>query len=323
MIYIGINGFGRIARVLIRQILNDKKLNSSLSTALNKNFSWLRKNYTEEDVMELFFDDMINEIPVLDKGKLIEIVFRKDFYPLKLKKGRYSISDLPVIIMAGGKGLRLDPFTRILPKPLIPIGNEPIIKIIMDKFGFYGIKNFYLTLNDKAKMIKAFFHGNNLGYNINFIEEEKPLGTAGSLKYISEIIEGPFFLNNCDIVIKYDYREIYKFFKNNKNDITIVGSVQEYSIPYGVCEIQNGGNLVSINEKPKYELLVNTGLYLIDKSVLELIPNDSNFNMNDLINKAMEKKLKVGVFPVSEKSWIDIGQWNLYNKTIDELVKNE
>ena len=157
--------------------------------------------------------------------------------------------------MAGGKGMRLDPFTRILPKALIPLKNDPIIKVIMDMFGNYGMQDFYITLNDKAKMIKAYFHDHDSDYNLNFIDEGKPLGTAGSLKFLQGKIKEPFFVSNCDIIIKNDYGKIFNFHQDKKNALTLVGSMQHHTVPYGVCEIEKGGDLITIREKPEYEII--------------------------------------------------------------------
>ena len=223
--------------------------------------------------------------------------------------------------MGGGKGTRLDPFTRILPKPLIPMGNDPIIKIIMDEFGKYGMSDFYITLNNKGKMIKAYFHDHNLPYKINFIEEQKPLGTAGALKLIKPKLKETFFVSNCDIIIKSDYNDIIKFHKERKNSLTLVGSMQHYTIPYGVCEIENGGDLISIREKPQYDFLTNTGMYVLELDVLNLIPGDTYFDMTDLIKAIQGKGQKVGVFPVSKESWIDVGQWAEYKNAIQKIEK--
>jgi len=318
-IVLGVFTMGDFARA----ILNNYNLDSPLHSVIKKDFSSLNFDYTNEDIIELFLDETINEIPVLENGELRNIIFRNDIPQSKIDQKNNIISKLPVVIMAGGRGVRLDPFTRVLPKPLIPLGDDPIIKVIMDKFGYYNIRDFYISLNDKEKMIKAYFYDKNLEYNINYIQENEPLGTAGSLKYLSKTITKPFFLNNCDIIIKYDYRKIYDFFNNNDYKMVIVGSLREYSIPYGICEIKNGGELISINEKPTYELLANTGLYLIDSSVLSIIPDDTMYDMNDLIIEALERKIKIGVYPVPENSWFDIGEWSAYNRTIKEFVDND
>jgi len=242
---------------------------------------------------------------------IIDVINKKPF-----KKS----SNIPVIIMAGGKGTRLDPFTRILPKPLIPIGNEPIIEIIMNEFSGYGVSEFHLTLNDKSKMIKAYFHDHSFKYKIHFIEEKKPLGTAGALRLIPLNNVCSIIVTNCDIIIKDDYNRIIEYHEEMENDITLIGSLQHYKVPYGVCKVGEKGNLKSIMEKPEYDYLSNTGFYILEKSILKLIPKDRYFDMTDLINKALGDNFKVGVYPVSDRSWIDIGQWEEYRKAVNALT---
>jgi len=302
-----------------RAVLSGLDINEKISTIINKDFLWMNEGFTRDDSLRLFEKDMVNNLPVLDNGELIDIVHKKDIKMSDDCTNKNVIWQLPVVIMAGGKGTRLDPFTRILPKPLIPLGNDPIIKVIMDEFSVYGLKEFYVTLNDKGKMIKAYFQDHNLKYNLNFLEEEKPFGTGGSLKLLQGKLGKTFFVSNCDIIIKCNYDDIYKFHMEKKNEITLVGSMQHYKIPYGVCEIRKGGDLISIREKPEYDFLTNTGLYLLEPKVLSYIPDDIYFDMTDLINVIQDEGLKVGVFPISEKSWIDVGQWAEYQKVIKEI----
>ena len=223
--------------------------------------------------------------------------------------------------MAGGKGTRLAPFTYILPKPLIPIGEKPVIEIIIDEYIKFGVNNFFISVNHKANMIKAYFEDINHEYSIGYVIEDKPLGTAGSLKYLEGKIDSDFFVSNCDIIIKENYNSIYDFHKKNDNILTLVSSMQHHTIPYGVCEIENGGTLKSITEKPQYDFLVNTGMYILSPEALKYIPENEFFHITHLIEKLKDDGKKVGVFPVSEKSWIDIGQWTEYKKAV-EFLKN-
>jgi len=302
-----------------RAILKGVELDESVEKITNRNFLYVNKDYQTHELEDIFSGGVAQYIPILDDGKLIELISEDSFYKINRKSRKLTLTN-PVVIMAGGKGKRLDPFTRILPKPLIPLGEDPIIKVIMDNFGHCGMKDFYITLNDKGKMIKAYFHDHNLGYNLTFIEEGKMLGTAGSLKLLQKNLNTPFFVSNCDIIINNDYGKILDFHLERKNALTIVGSMQHHTIPYGVCEIANGGDLVAIREKPEYDFLINTGLYILDPSVLRLIPENTYFDMTDLIARIQDEGLRVGVFPVSEKSWIDVGQWTEYQKAIQHFL---
>ena len=165
-------------------------------------------------------------------------------------------------------------------------------------------------------MVKAYFEEVKLDYKIHYVEEKMPLGTAGSLKLIEDFIKDSLIVSNCDIIIDADYHEIVAFHKKKNNDITVVGSFRHFTIPYGICHIQNGGNLVSIEEKPEYDFLVNTGMYILKKSVLRHIPKNKFYNATDLIQAVQDSGGKVGLFPIDEKSWIDVGQWEEYHRTV-------
>ena len=300
-----------------RAILNGIKLGENITNIINREYYSVNKETLNSEIENVFRKGKIRHIPVIDNKYLIDIITSEDNNVYNTNYLKQSL-DNPVVIMAGGKGKRLDPFTRILPKPLIPLNKEPIIVRIINQFIRYGMIDFYITLNDKAKMIKAYFNDFNLSYNINFIDEKKPLGTAGSLKELEEKFEIPIFVSNCDIIINADYKEIMDFHKEREYALTIVGSMKHHIVPYGVCQIRNGGDLIKLSEKPEYDFLINTGFYVIDPKLLSLIPPKKYFDMTDLISHARRSGFKVGVFPISEKSWIDIGQWSEYKKVINK-----
>jgi len=301
-----------------RAILNGQELNNSVENIINRKFTYVNSSYSKKELEEIFLKTVVENVPVIEDGVLVDIITEENFFGVEREYTQPAI-DSPVIIMAGGKGKRMDPFTRILPKPLIPVGDDPVIKVIMDQFGKYGIKEFHISLNDKARMIKAYFHDHDLPYSISFIEEDKPLGTAGSLKLLDGKVNIPFFITNCDIIISTDYSTILDFHIQGDYDLTLVASMRHYTIPYGVCDIGEGGELKGISEKPEYDFLVNTGLYIIEPKVLKIIPSNRLYDMPDLIRDAQKQNYKVGVFPVSEKSWNDIGQWAEYKESLLNL----
>lgn len=301
-----------------RSIIHGKPLNDGIYNIMNKKPLYMDEIYDIPEVKKILLEKKISAIPVTDpNGKIIEILFWNDVF--NEKKEKFNKIDLPVVIMAGGKGTRLEPFTHILPKPLIPIGEKAMIEIIMDEYAKFGMKSFYISINHKGKMIKAYLDEYDSDFQFKYITEDKPLGTAGALKFLEEEITLPFFVSNCDILIKDDYSKIYDFHKRGNYDLTLVASLQHHTLPYGVCQIGQGGKLKSISEKPQYDYLVNTGMYLLNPEVLQFIPYNKFFHITHLIEVLQKKGFEIGVYPVSENSYIDIGQWSEYKKTVSRF----
>lgn len=302
-----------------RWILREGGLDEKINKIYNRNPIFAEEPYETNEIRKLMLEKMIEWIPVINESKEVaEVLLWKDIFEDEVKPLKRQLN-IPVVIMAGGKGTRLDPFTKILPKPLIPIGDKAIIDIILGKFSDYGINEFYLTINHKAKMIKSYFEEVNPEYKITYIEEKNPLGTAGSLRFLKDKIKNLVLVSNCDIIIDCDYCEIVEFHNKNSFDMTIVGSFRHFTIPYGICEIEKNGLLTNITEKPEYDFLVNTGMCILKKNVLELIPEDTVFHITDLAKCIRDNGGKVGVYPINEKSWIDVGQWEEYKKSVKLL----
>lgn len=251
--------------------------------------------------------------PIVDEEmRLIEVV---DYGQMSInEKISDTLNDIPLVIMAGGKGTRLFPYTKILPKPLIPIGDTTITERIIRSFCRYGCKDVYMILNYKAGMIRAYMSDLDKDYNVSFVEEGKFLGTAGGLRLLKDRINGPFFLSNCDVLIDADFECILKTHINNKNKITFVCSMKDVIIPYGVVETNEDGTIRKMKEKPEFSYLVNTGLYLIESEVLDDIAEDEFIHLPDLAQRYIEKGERVGVFPISEKAWLDMGQFSEMEK---------
>ena len=297
-----------------RAILKGISLDSNVLDIANKDFSFVEGNYSEKEVINLFLKRNIFIIPVLKEGRLFAILHRGD-YELAQK---FIISnkkrDISVVIMAGGKGMRMKPFTNILPKPLIPIGEQSILEVIMDRYSLFFNANFFISVNYKANVIKAYLDEFKNKYDFSFIDEDKPLGTGGALQFLKNKIKGPVFVSNCDIIIKSNYQDIYEKHLKNGYDITIVASMMHYKIPYGVCEINKSGLLNKMVEKPEFDFLVNAGMYIINPTMLKYIPENKFYNITDLINIGKKDGKNIGVYPVSEKSYLDLGQWSEYEK---------
>lgn len=312
-----------------RWILADGSLGKKVEKIYNKNPKFIEKNIIKgksvTEVNKMVLKNGVEATPIVDERKrVIDIHFLKDILREGVhNKKKEANLKIPVVIMAGGQGSRLDPFTKILPKALIPIGDKPVIELIVDKFLKYISGSVYFILGYKGIMIKSYFDNNSNNYPIKYLYEGVvPLGTAGGLQLLPKKFSETFFLTNCDTIVDARYNDIYSFHKDKKNDITIVASMQHFVVPYGVMKINSGGVLKAIEEKPEYDFLVNSGVYVMEKRILGYLPRKKLFHITDLIKEIKARKGKVGVYPVSEKSWLDVGQWKSYSETTKHLLSN-
>lgn len=303
-----------------RAILNGYELETPVIKILRKNIKVANFNDSFEDIKVLMRKFRMEFIPVIgSNNNLEEVIFWEDVID-DGEKHLISKFNIPVIIMAGGKGTRLKPITNIIPKPLIPIGEKPILEWIINSFNEVGVENFYLTVNYKQEMIRSYFDSlPEKPYSLKYFEESKPLGTAGSLHLLKKDIKDTFFVTNCDILINDDYSEMLNYHKENGNELTAVSAVKHFKIPYGTLEFGENGILQRLKEKPEFNFFINAGMYILEPHLLEEIPENKFFHITTLMEKIMKRDGKVGVFPVSEGSWMDIGQWDEYNKTSRKL----
>jgi dTDP-glucose pyrophosphorylase len=247
---------------------------------------------------------VIEALPVVDNlMRMVSIVFLND----KEIQSKNNLN-LPVVIMAGGFGTRLYPYTKILPKPLIPIGDLPIAEHIINRFHSFGCMQFYLVVNHKKNMIKAYFNEVDKAYNVTYVDEDKPLGTGGGLSLLKGKINSTFILSNCDILIEEDYEKMYQYHKKEKNLITMVCSLKNVRIPYGVIDIDETGSIESMKEKPELSFFVNTGMYIVEPKVIEELEEDKVIGFPDIMDKYKSAGEKIGIYPISEYAWMDMGQ---------------
>ena len=303
-----------------RWILEEGFLDAELECISNPNPFFVEVNFNNEDLRKIIEKEKYVAVPVCDKNKeIVDIIFLNHFIEKANLKVNHEKLDVDVVIMAGGKGTRLEPFTKILPKPLIPIGDKTIIEIIIEKFTDYKINNFYVSVNHKAKIIKSYFEELKREYTVSYIEENQPLGTIGALSLMKGKFTKPILITNCDIIINTDYSEFLKFHISNKYDLSLIGSMMDFNIPYGVCEIGKDGILENFTEKPQYSILASTGMYLISPSIIDQIPENVFYDITDLMTYLRNNGGRIGVFPISEESWMDTGEWDQYRKTVSKL----
>ena len=290
-----------------RWILKNGSLEASVAHIMNIHPIYINENERYK-AKEIFEDKQIEAIPVIDnERRVVDIIFWNDDLANKVRQSN-KLEDVPVVIMAGGKGTRLYPYTKVLPKPLIPIGEQTILEHIMERFNNFGCNHFYLTVNYKKNMIKAYLEDKREEFQIDFVEEEKFLGTGGSLYLLKNSLDKTFILSNCDILVEADYSDVINYHKQNGYKITMVTSLKNYTIPYGVIKVANGGSISEIVEKPEYNFQVNTGFYVLEPEILKEIPENEFYHITDLINEYVKRGEKVGVYPITGNAWLDMGE---------------
>ena len=237
---------------------------------------------------------------------------------LKIQKRKKQKNKFDIVIMAGGLGTRMRPISNVLPKPLIPLKERPILDHIMSSFIQNGFKKFYLIINHHSRLIKSYFHSiKNQKSKIFFNEEKTPLGTAGGLKLLNKTknIQKFFVVTNCDTIYNVDYDEIIKSHAKLSNSITVVVTKENHKIPYGVCKINNN-KISSIQEKPKFTYYANTGLYVLNRKILKLIPKNKFFDMTELITIGIKHGFKVGAYKISLKKLDRLREMAKYEKVL-------
>ena len=311
----GLITIGDIQRAIIKNIA----LKEPVRCILNKNKVYGYQSEGDDSIKAKMRRMRAEVMPVLDdSGELVDVWFWNDLFEKTELTKREKIN-LPVVIMAGGKGTRLKPITNVIPKPLVPIGDKTILETILDQFEEIGCTKFYMSVNYKADMMKYYLSQLDHKYDIEFFQEDKPLGTIGSVSLLKGKITTPFFVSNCDSINEQDYRDVYEYHVNNHNDLTIVTMVKSFKIPYGVIETGEDGLMTALSEKPELTYQVNTGVYILNPTCIDEIPEGEFFHITHLMEKIKARGGRVGCFPVSEHAWKDMGEWPEYLKMINVL----
>ncbi|MGJ7024627.1 nucleotidyltransferase family protein [Petrimonas sulfuriphila] len=308
--FVGLLSIGDIQRAIIKNL----NLQSPISKIMREDIILADENDCIESIKNKMMQIRAEYMPVIgNNNEIVKIIFWEDLFGDTLVPPKKNFN-LPIVVMAGGIGSRLKPLTNVLPKPLIPIGEKTIIEHIFDRFYQHGCNEFYISVNYKADLIKYYLTEQRLPFNLTYFKEDKPMGTAGSLSLLKNTINETFFVSNCDIVIEQDYSEILDYHKKSQNEITIVAALKTYHIPYGTLKSGENGELTELIEKPDLTFKINSGMYILEPHLIKEIPEDKFFHITHLIEKIKDRNGKIGIFPVSEKSWKDIGEWDEYLK---------
>jgi dTDP-glucose pyrophosphorylase/CBS domain-containing protein len=259
-----------------------------------------------ETLLELLHENVLRQLPILDDGgKVADLVLIDDLIPNP---------DLPIqaVIMAGGLGSRLRPLTEDMPKPMLPVGGKPMMELMIEQLRQVGIRRVNITTHYKPEKISDHFgNGSSFGVELNYVNEDRPLGTGGSLGLIDKPTE-PMLVINGDILTQIDFRAMLAYHQEHRAVMTVAVRQYDIKIPYGVIECE-GSRVCALKEKPKMHFLVNAGVYLLEPKAYEFIPNGEHFNMTDLIQRLLDSDHIVASFPIIEY-WLDIGQLADYNQ---------
>ncbi len=311
-----------------RYILRSGTLEGTVEQAMNPDpiVAFQDHHLSHTALRELFIRRSLSVLPVVDHEKRVvnywtwRELFAEEDHPSVQSA---ALANVPVVIMAGGKGTRLDPFTRVLPKPLIPVGDKTIIEHIIDRFRQYGAQQFYITVNYKAEMLEAYFQGLQPPYDVVFVREPEFLGTAGSLALLRDTLSTDFILSNCDIILDIDFADLVSFHREQQSSLTSVVAIQHHRIPYGVVQMQNGGQIQKIIEKPEYTFPVNAGVYVMSPRIFQYLPEATAVDMPQLIDTLLQSQETVLGYPVPSSAYLDVGQWAEYKEAVKKLMMIE
>ncbi len=313
--FISILTIGNIQRAIIKGYSLDTKVKEMVE----RDKFYANIHDSKEMIREKMKESRAECMPILNyDGSLFDVIFWEEIFGEGEQIQKKKIN-LPVVVMAGGKGTRLKPLTNIFPKPLIPVGEKTIIEEIMDKFETIGCEHFYISVNYKVDIMKLYFSQLEHKYNMTYFQEDIPLGTIGSISLLEGKINTPFIVTNCDIIIDQDFRDVYEYHISNKNDITVVTAIKSNQIPYGVIETGENGLLIDLKEKPETTFMFNSGAYILNPELIGEIPKGKMFHMTQLIEKIRERGGRIGCFPVSDHAWKDMGEWSEYLKMINVI----
>ena len=297
-----------------RAILKNFDLNSSIEDIYNKNPLVSNIKESTQSILQKAITNQVYQIPIVDENNhLVDIVNLATLLNVTKKRNR-------VILMAGGLGTRLRPLTEDMPKPMLKVGNKPILETIIKNFAAHGFVNITISLNYKAEMIREYFKdGSDFGVNIDYIEENTRLGTAGALSLLKDQPNEPFFVMNADLLTDVNFSNLLDFHCFGNANATMCVREYEYQVPYGVIEIENS-SISSIVEKPIKKFFVNAGIYVLSSNIFEYIPKNEFFDMPTLFNILIEKQKKVLSFPIHEY-WLDIGRMSDFEQAQSEYFR--
>jgi dTDP-glucose pyrophosphorylase len=295
-----------------RGLLDDFSLEDNIESLIFKAPTVCSVEDTKEKILEVAIAKKLHQIPIVDKnGKLVGIEWVDELLKQETKSNR-------VVLMVGGLGTRLRPLTDHTPKPMLKVGNKPILETIILNFKKYGFINIVLCVSYKSEIIEEYFKdGREFGVNIEYIHENKRMGTAGALSLVKEKLSEPFFVMNGDLLTNINFENMMQYHLSNNAVATMGVREYDFQVPYGVVNV-DGVDILSIEEKPVHNFFVSGGVYSLSPDVLKYIPEDEFYDMPTLFEKLIEEKEKSISFPIHEY-WLDIGRIEEFEKANNEF----
>jgi dTDP-glucose pyrophosphorylase len=301
---------------LRRGLLQGIPVHAAVTEIMNKSPIFVLGNTTSEKLLETIERNGVQQIPLVDiHGRIESIVHLHDLSAPAL------FQENVVVLMAGGLGSRLMPLTDETPKPLLPVGNKPVLEIILESFANQQFHNFYISVNYKSEAIKEYFgNGEKWGVNIQYLEENQRLGTAGALKLIPVKMSDPIIVMNADVLTRINFLDLLDYHATQNSKATMCVREHDYQVPYGVVGIVQD-QIIGIEEKPTQRFFVNAGIYVLDGEVIDLVPNDEYFDMTSLFDLVIRDKIKTVAYPIHEY-WADIGRIEDLNRANQDYAEN-
>jgi dTDP-glucose pyrophosphorylase len=295
-----------------RGILRGVGINAPVTEVWNTNPRAIHQGASRNDILQLMQSKALRQIPIVDNdGRLIGIEVFEDF-----------LSPIPrdhaVVLMAGGRGKRLFPLTEDCPKPMLKVGEKPILELILEQFCKNGFRRFFLSVNYKAEMVESHFgNGSKWNAEVEYLRESKPLGTAGSLSLLPKL-DKPLIVMNGDLLTTVNFDGLLQFHAEKQAMVTMCIRQHTYEVPFGVVQV-DGYAVTHIEEKPIQSFFVNGGIYVLSPSVLKHIPKDTFFDMPDLMSTLIRESQTVAAFPVREY-WLDIGRTDDFERARGDVL---
>ncbi len=294
-----------------RGLLSNISLKDSVKNIYFKTPTVANINDTREEIIDICTSKKIHQIPIVDNdGNLVGLEILDELISKEIKVNK-------VVLMVGGLGTRLRPLTENTPKPMLLVGGKPILQTIVEKFASYGFINIIMCVNYKSNIIQDYFgDGSKFGVTIDYILEDKRMGTAGALSLLKSKPNESFFVMNGDLLTNVNFEHLFEFHKSNNAVATMCVQEYDFQVPYGVVNIEDG-NIKSIEEKPTHKFFVSAGIYMLDSKCIDLIPKDEFYDMPTLFEKLIDMDVKTCSFLLREY-WLDIGRIEEYEKANSE-----